>query len=92
MDTKDLGLLKHILERLDTMNTNMVEIAKIQSSQHEILKEHIRRTLVLEEELARIKPVFTFGAVLFRLIGILATVVTLTGGLVVVVLKIQTLL
>lgn len=52
MDSNLTEFGKHLLTKIDKIDTTLTEIQKTQASQHEVLREHVRRTQALEHTLA----------------------------------------
>lgn len=68
------------MAKLDKIYDRLSSIDSTLSSQHEVLKEHIRRTEVLESEIKPVQRHVTMVEGAIKFIGLLALIVGLIEG------------
>lgn len=74
MDSKRL---ERIEKKLDDTNDHLVSIDITLASQHISLKEHIRRTAILERDISPIKRHVNMMQGALKLLGVLVTIIAL---------------
>jgi len=78
--------LTRIEEKLDDTNDHLASIDITLAAQHISLKEHIRRTAILEADLAPIKKHVNMMSGALKLLGVL----TLAAGFIEVIIRLAT--
>lgn len=66
---------KRVLEKLDKMDDRLNSVDKTLAEQHVSLKEHIRRTEILEDEMKPIKDDMTMTKGVLKFVGFGATAI-----------------
>jgi hypothetical protein len=84
MSQKKLEVIENKIDKIDS-RLNSIDTTLV--SQHEVLKEHIRRTELLEEDVAPIKKEMSMFHGALALVGLLCTVATIIWAIVEVIKK-----
>lgn len=77
MDKRDETQLKRIESKLDDMNDHMASMDIKLGQQHISLKEHMRRTALLEDDMKPIRKKMAMFEGALQLIGVMAAIAAL---------------